>query len=161
MQPKATAKVSIKNQHQLKGLGYVEHLLMSLPPWRLPLDELRWGRFLSDEDALVWIDWRGETNIKLVFLNGAQVESPEVSEHEIVLGLEETSLALDDDRIMREGPLIKTALSMIPGLQKLIPLRSLRANECKWRSRGILRRGEYLSVGWAIHEIVRWRNSDA
>jgi hypothetical protein len=161
LHPRATAEVSTRNQHQLKGLGYVEHLTMSIPPWRLPIDELRWGRFLSNNDALVWIDWRGASNVKLVFLNGVQVESAEVTEREVVLEQEKVILALDEDQVLREGPLIKTALSMIPGIQKLIPLRSLHAYECKWRSRGILSCHENVSAGWTIHEIVRWPNAGA
>ena len=161
LHPKATAEVSTRDRRQLKGLGYVEHLTMSIPVWRLPIDELRWGRFLSDEDALVWIDWRGASNVKLAFLNGIQIENAEVTEHEVVLEQEKVILALDEQQVLREGPLIKTALSMIPGIQNLIPLRSLSAHECKWRSRGILSHHESLSVGWTIHEIVRWPSTGA
>ncbi len=161
LHPRATAEVSTRNRHQLKGLGYVECLTMSIPPWRLPIDELRWGRFLSNNDALVWIDWRGASNVRLVFLNGVQIESAEVTEREVVLKQEKVILALDEDQLLREGPLIKTALSMIPGIQKLIPLRSLNAYERKWRSRGILSCHENVSAGWTIHEIVRWPNAGA
>jgi hypothetical protein len=159
--PRATAEVSTRNQYQLKGLGYVEHLSMSIPPWRLPIDELRWGRFLSVNDALIWIDWRGASNVQLVFLNGVQIDGAEVTDREVVLEQEKVTLALDEDQVLREGPLIKTALSMIPGIQKLIPFRSLHAYECKWRSRGILRQHENVSVGWTIHETVCWPNAGA
>jgi hypothetical protein len=159
--PSATAEVSTRNRHKLKGLGYIEHLTMSIPPWRLPIDELRWGRFLSNNDALVWIDWRGASNVRLAFLNGVQVEGAVVTEREVAIEQDKVILALDEDLVLRQGPLIKTALSMIPGIQKLIPFRSLHAYECKWRSRGILTHDEHVSAGWTIHEIVRWPNSGA
>jgi hypothetical protein len=161
LQPRATAEVSTRNRHQLKGLGYVEHLTMSIPPWRLPIDQLRWGRFLSNDDALIWIDWGGENNVKLVFLNGVPIESAEITAHEVVLEDQKAILALDNDQVLREGPLIKTALSVIPGIHNLIPFRSLHAYECKWRSRGVLRQHENATVGWTIHEIVRWPDAGA
>jgi len=45
--PRSEAKFSIGASLSFEGLGYVEHLTMSIPPWKLPFDELRWGRFLS------------------------------------------------------------------------------------------------------------------
>ena len=154
--PNAQVEVQAGDR-QTKGLGYVEHLTMSLPPWHLPIDELRWGRYLSNDDALVWIDWRGPTNVKLVFLNDVQLEGARVMEDGIATEDGDVSLYLEDTGVIREGPLIRTALSSIPGIQNLIPTRSLYANESKWLSRATLkRRGEAVSTGWAIHEVVRW-----
>jgi hypothetical protein len=156
LQPSATAEVSTGNGNQLKGRGYVEHLTMSIPPWRLPIDELRWGRFLSRRDAVVWIHWRGTSEIKLVFLNSHEIGGAQVTDSKVMLQDEEVILDLEQSQVLREGPLITTALSMIPGLQNLVPFRSLHAYECKWCSRGFLRQNENVSVGWTIHEHVRW-----
>ena len=52
------------------GLGYVDRITMTLPPWKLPIQYLRWGHFASQADWVVWIDWQGEFCRKLVFLNG-------------------------------------------------------------------------------------------
>ena len=39
-----TADVQIEFEGEiLRGVGYVEQLTMTLPPWRLPFAELRWG----------------------------------------------------------------------------------------------------------------------
>ena len=128
---------------------------MSIPPWQLPIKELRWGRFLSDTDALVWVDWRGETPLNLVFHNGNQIEDVAITDHGFKAG--DLMLSLDENAVIREGPLIKTALSKIPGLRNLFPLRVLGTYECKWLSRGTLKEtaGEAVN-GWTIHEVVRW-----
>ncbi len=128
---------------------------MTIPPWQLPFDELRWGRFLSAEDALVWIDWRGAHSLNLTFHNGDCVEHAALTDDELVAG--ELSLALDRGTVLREGALVETALNTIPGIQKLFPFRILRVHERKWLSRGVLRKpGAEPSAGWAIHEVVRW-----
>ena len=57
--PCAQAEVTLEDGHTLTGLGYAEYLEVTLQPWRLPIRELRWGRFLSTEDAVTWIEWRG------------------------------------------------------------------------------------------------------
>jgi hypothetical protein len=46
----------------------------------------------------------------------------------------------------------RTALSIIPKVERLFPWRILHIRETKWRSRGLL---DGVS-GWAIHEEVRW-----
>lgn len=128
---------------------------MTIPPWRLPFEELRWGRFLSAEDALVWIHWRGAHSLNLTFHNGTSVEHASLTDDELVAG--EMSLALDRGTVLREGALVETALNAVPGIQRLFPLRILRAHECKWLSRGVLKKPEAEpSAGWAIHEVVRW-----
>lgn len=157
LQPLAKAEVCIGKQHYLKGLGYAEHVLMSIPPWQLPIDELRWGRFLSDRGNLIWIDWRGAHPISLVFHNGVQTEGAIVTDSEVVFDDGRLALPLEEKQVLREGPLINTAFSMIPGIRRIFPLRSLNTYECKWRSRGFLKEQQMLvSAGWVIHEIVRW-----
>jgi hypothetical protein len=45
--PCALARVNLAGTGRFSGLGYAEQLTMSAKPWRLPFEELRWGRFLS------------------------------------------------------------------------------------------------------------------
>lgn len=157
LQPCSRVEICVGDQQPINGLGYVEHISISIPPWRLPIDELRWGRFLSETDALVWIDWRGLHPLTIAFHNGLLMENLQVTDQEIASNREKTVLAFTDSQILREGQLIKTALSVIPGIRKLLPLRSLQTYECKWRSRGVLKQqGTVLSSGWTIHEVVRF-----
>jgi hypothetical protein len=155
LQPNAEAEIRMGKGQRLQGLGYVEHLTMSIPPWQLPIQELCWGRFLSNTEALVWIDWQGATPLNLVFHNGNQIEDVSITDRGFKTG--ELALALEENAVVREGPLIKTTLSTIPGIRRLFPLRVLRTYECKWLSHGTLKKtgGEEVN-GWAIHEVVRW-----
>jgi len=136
--PRARTEVHIRDV-SLLGLGYAEHLTMSVPPWRLGIEELRWGRFLSETDGLVWIEWRGPKPARLRWHNGVRAG-------------EELELEIRDREVLREGPLIETALSFIPNIRKLFPARILGLREAKWRSRAALGAAD----GWAIHEVVEW-----
>jgi hypothetical protein len=59
--PTAHVCLDFSDGRRLEGQGYAEVLEMTIPPWRLPIQELRWGRFLADDGSAfaVWIDWRG------------------------------------------------------------------------------------------------------
>ncbi len=140
LQPRGSTQVHFAGE-RLCGLGYVERLTMTVPPWRLPIEELHWGRLLTAAGSVVWIDWRGSHSKQLVLRNGVAAE-PELL----------TRLELDRGLVLRDGALGKTALSIIPQVERLFPWRILRVQETKWRSRGVL---DGVS-GWAIHEVVRW-----
>jgi hypothetical protein len=154
--PRSSAKVRIGEGIHC-GEGYVEHLRVTIPPWAMPIRQLRWGRFVNASDALVWIDWRGPYNTQVVYCNGLPVSARSIGDSEIVLGDGETVLSLDTHTVLREGVLGSTALSVLPNLDRLFPARILGIRECKWLSRAILRRpGQADSVGMAIHEVVEW-----
>ena len=147
------AQVRIGNDF---GLGYVEHLTMTIPPWKIPIQHLRWGRFCSPSDWAVWIDWQGEYSKRIVYMNGNAVSTPTVDDAQIS-SADGSRLTMDLSLALRNGPLGTTALSSIPGVSKTFPARLLQVNECKWRSRATLEcPGRAPVQGWAIHEIVRW-----
>ena len=157
LQPRAEADIYIGKDRRLHGLGYAEHIAITIAPWQLPIEELRWGRFLSESGSLVWIDWRGPHPLRLVLHNGVEAETAQVTDSEVSFYEGRQILRLEEKQILREGALINTALSVIPGIGKILPLRSLNTYECKWRSRGFLKDSAAPeSEGWAIHEIVRW-----
>jgi len=62
--PKSEARICIGAETEFTGTGYVEHVEMSIPPWKLPFRELRWGRFLSDADSVVWVAWTGAYRVQ-------------------------------------------------------------------------------------------------
>jgi len=157
LQPRAAANVRLERNRAITGYGYVEHLQMTIPPWRLPIQQLRWGRFLSDTDALVWIDWSGPHAKRIVYHNGEAASAGSISDEELILAAPPATLSLDRRRVLREGALTSIALSKIPGLAKVFPSHILNVHECKWLSRGVLRRSSGSeAAGWAIHEIVQW-----
>lgn len=131
--PRARADVRIGTR-SISGLGYVEHLTLTVPPWRLPIQELRWGRLLDGSSSVVWIDWCGPEPHKVTLRNGApgDAEMP----------------VLTPGRVLRDGALGSTILQRIPALARTLPGRVLAIHETKWLTRS--------GDGWAIHEVVRW-----
>lgn len=51
-QPASKVKLKIKDQ-VLEGSGYAKQLIITIPPWEIPMNELRWGRFGSGENKMV------------------------------------------------------------------------------------------------------------
>jgi hypothetical protein len=157
--PIANARIQTQRQPQLTGLGYAEQISMTVPAWNLPMDELRWGRFLSSEGAhLTWIDWRGPVPISLVFFNGSSIEGAKVSDEEIDFCEGKLKIAISSRRILRDGPLVTNALSAIPGVKNIFPGNFLESHETKWCAEGWLSGlGANDIAGWVIYEVVRWK----
>jgi len=138
------------------GFGYVEHLEMTIAPWKLPIRTLRWGRFTSASDWVTWIDWQGDFPLRLVYVNGETISCSRVEDDRLEAE-DGTRLFMDRSLVLRDGPLGTTALAAVPGISKMFPARLLEMNECKWRSRSRLERRDKPPVeGWAIHEKVSW-----
>jgi hypothetical protein len=157
--PRAEAEITIAPGCSIRGVGYAEHLSITIPPWRMPIRQLRWGRIAAERDALVWIEWQGEFERTIVYRNGAAVRALHLDDTEIVLedGLR---IRLDCGCVLRDGALGATALASIPGIERLAPMRMLAARECKWRSRAtISSAGAPEQQAWAIHELVQWPDS--
>lgn len=152
--PRASASITI-GQHTITGLGYVEQLTMTLPPWRVPCDELRWGRFLSDTESLVWIDWRGTTPRTWVFARRTEHHAAEISTHAVTITDAGIHLVMGTSADLRTGTLRRTALSPLRWLVALLP-RWRHAREEKWLAQGTLTAPNGTSTGWIIHERVRW-----
>ena len=145
----------VQMQHR-SGLGYVEHLTMTIAPWKIPIRHLRWGRFTSASDWAVWIDWEGDFSRRMVYLNGKPVTTSLVEDGQLKFDNGDL-LTTSDSIVLRDGPLGTTALSAIPGVEKTLPARLLSVSERKWRSRARLTCADSRTVeGWAIHERVSW-----
>jgi hypothetical protein len=157
-QPMGRAKVQIGNDRCIEGLGYVEQLTQTIPPWKLPFKELRWGHLLSESDAIVWIDWKGDTQTSLVLKNGLEVPGCTIGDDEIRGDQCDFRLSFDQKAVLRNGPLVSTALSMIPGISLLLPSDILHIHETKWLSSGTLARDPLSpTTGWVIHEVVKFQ----
>jgi len=155
--PRAASTMKIGSADPSHGWGYAEHIHLTVPLWRLPIRRLRWGRFVNATDALVWIDWTGPYNKRIVYLNGSPVSAERIDDQEIVLEQEKAVLHLKQREVIREGKLGATALSVIAHLSHLLPDSVLNIRECKWLSTAVLRLpGHPDSRGMAIHEVVEW-----
>ena len=154
LQPRSRVELRVGGR-PLRGLGYAEELELTIPPWRLPIDELRWGRFAGESHGAVWIEWRGPHPLSLTLIDGVRAEAIRIAEDGIRAGSAE--LRLTEPRVLRSGRIGETALSIIPDLSKLFPGRIVGLEETKWRARGTLEvPSAEAEQGWAIHEVVRW-----
>jgi hypothetical protein len=167
-------------RERLCGVGYVEELELTVAPWRLPFDTLHWGRFVTPEHHLVWIQWQrsrpvpaagmqtvtsggmaappamASRGLRLAILNGTPVRGAQVSDRAIRLSGRGT-LEFGEPRRLREGPLVQTVLGAAPLLTRRLPPTFTRAHEAKRLSRARLTGSDLPGVdGWAIHEVVRW-----
>ncbi len=149
--PSAEAVVRVGDR-TVRGRGYAEVMRIAKAPWRLPIEELHWGRFIGERSSAVWIEWRGPHPVTFVACDGRQAGMATVSDARI--SFDGRSLILDDRQVIREAPLGET-LDEVPFLRTLVPRRLTATQETKWRSRGTLH-GTETDQGWCIHEVVRF-----
>jgi hypothetical protein len=136
-QPMSQVDLLLQGKTRMVGLGYAECLTLSVLPWKLPLEELHWGRFLSRHHALVWIDWRGPQRRRTVLYDGEEQEIQSLTESRMLFADTGTTLDLDRGMVLRSGQLGRTVFAGI--------------------SRGMLQTGNMTASGWAIHEVVKWK----
>ena len=139
----------------VRGSGYAECLTLTVPPWAVKFDELRWGRWISSDltHSMVWIDWRGADPLTLVFVNGVDASDAFVRDDQVGAGGQ--TLELQRDRKLVHRPLSQI-LEKMPRLREKLS-RSWGLTETKWLSRGVLDRSDgegRQPSGWAIHELV-------
>ena len=154
LQPRSCVQLRMGDR-SISGLGYAECLTLTVLPWSLPLKELRWGRFVSPHDSLVWVDWKGEYNTRFAMLNGDERELVRAANDEVVTA--DTRLRIGDGFTLRQGQLKRTILPDAPTLGKLLPRSLWGVKEQKWCSRGEMTSGDRSSCGWVIHEVVHWK----
>lgn len=155
--PAAEVSASLRGFAPLRGAGYAERILITIPPWRLPIRELRWGRWIGEaaSRSAVWIDWRGEAPRTWAFVDGAAVPAPEVTDESVRAGALEVALA--ERRTLQSRSLAEIA-SSIPPLKAVVPRSFLGLRQSRWCSDGMLRDGRGASCsGRAIHEVVVFR----
>lgn len=133
------------------GIGYAERLTMTMAPWTIPIDVLRWGRCHLGSETLVWIDWQGPVPARWCFRDGHPVEAPEIADDRILLE-GARPLELDRRTTVRDATLGPMLPGRIPGLRALPLSRMLAGHETRWVSRATM--GEV--SGWALHERVEW-----
>ena len=154
--PGAQASVRLGDEH-LEGLGYVERLTFTRPPWSLPLRTLRWGRFVSDAHALVWISWDDGPSRRWSWLDGVAQPHARPDDHGVAGLDDDLGLDLESGRVLCDRKALKVLSRQLPALEALPlgPLGNLR--ETKRLARGRLRSpAGTVDEGWVIHEVVTW-----
>jgi hypothetical protein len=160
-QPSSKVKLKI-NDTLLEGNGYAEQLILTAPPWKIPMDELRWGRFGSAENSMVWIELREKEIQQWLWLNGEKIENCTIEDDRILLNDLDLALNLDRGVVLESEKkifsVVEKLIRYIPGFNKVMPLNFLMADEIKWLSKGLLQsHGEPADSGMAIHELVNFK----
>ncbi len=90
------SKVRLKvNDRIFEGRGYVEQLILTSPPWNIPMNELRWGRFGSSENQLVWIELREDSRQQWLWWNGIKIQECTIEDDYIFMTEKDCTLKLD------------------------------------------------------------------
>ncbi|MFO0827123.1 MAG: hypothetical protein U0572_03150 [Phycisphaerales bacterium] len=157
--PRASATLVVGDR-TLVGSGYVEEIELTIEPWRLPIDELRWGRFATRERSVVWIEWKGPRPLRLVLVDGAERSGSEI--HGDAIRWSGGQLRLAEQRTLRDAPLAGGALAAVPKLLRSAPASILAAHETKWLARASLIEDATSASadGFALHEVVRFARGD-
>lgn len=145
----ADVAVETKEGTTVRGAGYAEHLELRIPPWQLPIDELRWGRWHCPETqhSVVWIDWRGERPLTIVLENGVARDTASVGDTSIEWG--DRTLCLGSAETLYSRTLAEILRGAGPLVTRL-PASWRALDDRKTLSRSVLG----AESGWAIHETV-------
>jgi hypothetical protein len=147
----AEAEFRFSDGSVLAGPGYAEWVELRIPPWTLPIEALRWGRFLSPSTSLVWIDWKGQHPLRLILLDGVSVPPLAIGDRTVRTDSGVLSLI---DRL----PLAHADVSVMLAPSALRPVAARLSGvwQTRWLSQGLFTRADGTSVaGSAIHEVVR------
>lgn len=155
--PAAEVSFDLGGIAPVRGTGYAERLFITVPVWRLPIRELRWGRWHNPaaSRSLVWIDWRGETPRTWVFVDGIKVLAAVVTDEGVTA--DGMIFALGERRTLEARKFGEVAAA-IPPLRALAPRSLLALREDKWCGAATLQEGSAAAQGgFAIHELAVFR----
>lgn len=141
------------NSDLLLGKGYLEKISLTIPPWKLPIQELYWGRFHSAQNTLIWIRWVGSAPGVWIYLNSKRVAGI-ADEEKVSFG--NYTLDLNTTIVLRNDSIGNTLFRGFQNLMKLFPARILNLKETKWAGFGVLKSGNQVETGTVIHEKVVW-----
>lgn len=145
----------------MTGRGYAEQIIATVPPWKINMSGLLWGRFVSDNYNLVWISLRRDEEENWLWLNGERTVGCLIENEHIGVPERQLELTLDSAVTLEsERKILSVAartLRFIPVLHKVMPFRFLTARGSKWLSRSELRiKDSVVAAGMSIHEYVNF-----
>lgn len=154
--PKTKVRLQIGSDKSLAGIGYVDHVRIAAENWSAPISEIRFGRFLTEQESWIWINLDGVFSRPWVWRNGVEQPLAAVSDDLITLGDGHT-LGLVHKHPIREGQFGDTVVQSLPALRPLVPQGMARIFESTWMSKGtLLKSTEKIDSGWALHQRIRF-----
>lgn len=153
--PKAFAEV-VHGSRPFQGFGYAETLSLGINPLNLPVKKLRWGRFLSRKDTVIWICWEGNYTVNRIFCNGTEYNDCFLEDNRIIFNNGASVLLFQEITVIREGKILKV-LSEMPFLKIIFNSRLLNSFEIKYKAKSTLTIDSKISSnGWSLYETVKW-----
>jgi hypothetical protein len=154
--PLSLCNITYQNK-TFSGWGYAETLFLSVKPWHLPIDELRWGRFLAFGISIIWIQWMGKNPINKVYLNGKEFNDAKIYPDQVLFDAGKNKIVFSEISVIRQVK-FSNHLSGIPYLKILLSkTRILNTLETKYKSKGMFTSSAgFIHSGWCIYEIVIW-----
>lgn len=154
--PKALAKIEY-NGKTFKGYGYAETLFLPVKPWKLPFERLRWGRFLSDNCTIIWIQWKGKSPLNKIWYNGKEYNDGVFFEDRVTFNKGCFVLLFQNISTLRNKKIIN-ALPKLHILKIILSSCILNGNETKYKARTAFSHdGKILEYGWSLYETVTWK----
>jgi hypothetical protein len=154
--PKVKASFQMIDGKPIEGLGYVEKMELTLPPWQIPIDTLCWGRYVSESYSLIWIEWKGAIPKIRIFLNGNGFEHGIIDNRQISFG--DFTLNMETGTTLRAGSIGSTIFARFKSIMVLFPLSIFKLRENKWTGKAtLLQLGKAIDNGYYIHEEVHWK----
>jgi len=144
------------------GKGYAEQLVLTIPVWKIPMDELRWGHVRSENYQIVWIELIENETKQWLWLNGERIYNCKIDDHLILIPDKNISINLDQGVVLESEKkimsVVEKLMNYVPGLKKHIPLKFLLADERKWLSKAIISSEKnWIENGITIHEYVNFK----
>lgn len=152
--PAQDIRVTIKNQRNFVGQGYIEKLTMTIKPWHLPIDALIWGRFIGRKHSAVWIHWEHSQVQSWLFINGHKQSAASITNS--FVHSDHWHLALSNESTLIACRPFKEHTKLV-GM--LTPSSMRHMHEQKWLAKGHLTAGDEEDQGWVIHERVTFKES--
>jgi hypothetical protein len=154
--PKALAEINY-NGRIYKGYGYSETLFCPINPLKLPMEELKWGRFLSDSHTVIWINWKDDQPLNKIFMNGTEYNDAVFNNETIYFNDGKYKLTFSEIRSIRNNKLSRL-FSKMKFMKIFFKSRLLNSLEKKYKAKTILSENSlFLSDGWSLFETVTWR----
>lgn len=163
-QPSSDVRIVLKGK-EYSGSGYVERLKLTAPPWKIPMDKLRWGRYIGNNTNLVWIQLLSDNSQQWVWKNGLAIDNIRITDALLYSEKKGINLKMDQDAVLESETkilsVVKYLIDHIPGINQIIPTKFLLSKETKWLSKAELFDDNISkSSGIAIHELVTFTDKN-